>query len=1106
MKRITGITLTMLILCSVLSPITPFTASAARERELPTMPESILSYENYVVSKNVTINAGAGGSGLIVSGNVTITIKKGVKLSVKGGNANGTTGAGAGIEVPEGSSLTITGEGTLEVVGGNAAAGDAGDKGGDGAVYDDEDPDEHPNKGQDWCYSGAGGNGGNGGGGAGAGIGGKGGNGGLGGNGGAGLSKKANTDADSSGNAGGSGKPGTVGTGCGKVTICKTLNYTITAGSVPDTLSNGGDKGKKDSYEWHFTYIGFGGGGGGGGGNGYPAADIGSGGSGGDGGGGGGSGIIIHWYYTSDINSCEGTGCGGVGGNGYLGKGNNGASATTSNNDNKTPGAGGGSEKNIYAGSGVKTQVNYYELTADVPQAKTGLVYDGSEKTGVEACNGCKITDGNTATNAGSYKATAKLLQGYCWPGGSHDDKKISWSIAKKPIDPPLPVSLCYSGFEQIAYTEQPLYTVENVTGTAVGDSYKAKFTLKDKINHRWDTNDEDNGITYVSFVIHEYIDENKDGACDKCNGTVRYYYNTVSYLDKSIDGDNKIITEEKTCDIARGITKYDTEWGVEGKTAWLVVDESVDLEYRPVVKGDVRIILANGKTLTANQGITVEDNNSVKFYAQSDDKDTAGTLNISATGQTAIGGHTGKAGNKGVRAYNYTGGQGENGGGGGNAGKIYFYGGNYKLESIGKDGIGTVCIGGGTGGNGGIGNEKAELTGNAGNGGHGGAGGNANDVYFYGGNFLLKSDTVCFGGGNAGNGGNGGNGEIYEEWSWSFTNYGIGGNGGNGGNASDVYFYGGIVTIESGNACISGGNGGNGGNGTINKGNSVGRAGNAGNGGSGGKTMLYGGNTIFESKNATVFGTGIGGAGGTGSNGIGQDGAVGSLDDDPFTVFGLALVKAGENAQNAEVTTKYNGDGYISVQFYHSWEWLDVKTHRCVDCGMVIAHADDGNGVCLLCGKPCAVLIPEVAPTCGETGHIAYYKYDGKYYIDNDCTKEITDLEKWLKKDGFLARLPHSYSDEWSCNEDFHWHATTCGHNSLYLRKDKAAHILDENGICTVCSFNYGLPEEDGDSNFAASVFSKANLPITVSICAVIIAALGGVIALIILKKKKKN
>ena len=67
------------------------------------------------------------------------------------------------------------------------------------------------------------------------------------------------------------------------------------------------------------------------------------------------------------------------------------------------------------------------------PTAITGLVYTGSEQTGVASGTGYTVT-GNTATDAGNYTATAALAAGYCWSDGTTADKGIKWSIAAKSL------------------------------------------------------------------------------------------------------------------------------------------------------------------------------------------------------------------------------------------------------------------------------------------------------------------------------------------------------------------------------------------------------------------------------------------------------------------------------------------------------------------------------------------------------------------------------------------------------------------------------------------------------------------------------------------------
>ena len=74
------------------------------------------------------------------------------------------------------------------------------------------------------------------------------------------------------------------------------------------------------------------------------------------------------------------------------------------------------------------------ETAIAVPTAVTGLVYDGTEQTGVEAAGTGYTLTGNTGTNAGEYTATATLADGYVWADESKEAKSITWTIAKKTV------------------------------------------------------------------------------------------------------------------------------------------------------------------------------------------------------------------------------------------------------------------------------------------------------------------------------------------------------------------------------------------------------------------------------------------------------------------------------------------------------------------------------------------------------------------------------------------------------------------------------------------------------------------------------------------------
>lgn len=58
-----------------------------------------------------------------------------------------------------------------------------------------------------------------------------------------------------------------------------------------------------------------------------------------------------------------------------------------------------------------------------------------------------------------------------------------------------------------------------------------------------------------------------------------------------------------------------------------------------------------------------------------------------------------------------------------------------------------------------------------------------------------------------------------------------------------------------------------------------------------------------------------------------------------------------------------------------------------------------------------------------------------------------------------------HTFSDEWDCDKDNHWHPATCEHAETE-RKDFGAHVdSDEDGVCDVCEFVVGHEHtfEDG-------------------------------------------
>ena len=278
-------------------------------------------------------------------------------------------------------------------------------------------------------------------------------------------------------------------------------------------------------------------------------------------------------------------------------------------------------------------------------------------------------------------------------------------------------------------------------------------------------------------------------------SGTYREYSwndstKALSYEDKAIPTDENVVEITSS--------NVPTAWE-NGKT--YVVTETASTSTRITVSGTVNLILCDGKTLTASEGINVAENNTLNIYGQSGG---TGTLEANGKGiRAGIGGGAGSTKQK-CGAVNIHGGvvnaTGNSDGAGIGSSSLYNAGSSLEKKPSG----GTVTIYNGT------------VTATAGNdstaaGIGGGRYGGGGTVYVYGG-------TVnATGGGNsgAGIGGasycDGGNVYIYGgtvNATGKQGSSGIGG-GNNGGNGGSVYIYGGtvIATSEWGKAGIGQGN-----------------------------------------------------------------------------------------------------------------------------------------------------------------------------------------------------------------------------------------------------------------------------------------------------------
>ena len=109
--------------------------------------------------------------------------------------------------------------------------------------------------------------------------------------------------------------------------------------------------------------------------------------------------------------------------------------------------------------------------------------------------------------------------------------------------------------------------------------------------------------------------------------------------------------------------------------------------------------------------------------------------------------------------------------------------------------------------------------------------------------------------------------------------------------------------------------------------------------------------------------------------------------------------------------------------------------------------------------------------PTCTEVGYTVHY------CMNFGCDERYIDNE--------VPASGHTYSESWTCDEDYHWHAANCGHDEI---KDKAEHVF-ENGFCTTCNMKEPVRGvnikliNDEDYTLSGDVISR-NIPYSEDYC----------------------
>ena len=405
-------------------------------------------------------------------------------------------------------------------------------------------------------------------------------------------------------------------------------------------------------------------------------------------------------------------------------------------------------------------------------RAGEAMVY--ADQSAVIHCYGCEIYEGNTLVrkfvpgkNSSDASGLWDLVNGVFYENKYEDKDHYAEMTAKytgdvETVSEQSPT--CLKNGRSAYYKKSGKYytdaqCTDEITDLSVwlSTSDEDGGGILPALGHDWDGSLEKHTCSRCKLE-EPHIDANNDKVCDACDNELLTSRDVV-YLNRTVNETTGAVTTEEvrfTGD-AYTVLKSDKVWGESEKTTWYILDNDVTLNNRVEVRGDVRLILRDGKTLTANYGITVEEGNALSIYAQTDDENEMGVLSITApNGETAIGGRNGA---KGEDEYDEHGGHsfGLWGGAGGATGNIRFFGGKSVLSST-----DAVTVGGGNGGNGGDG-------GDAGDGGNGGGGGY---VYFYGGCQSLRAENASAIGG--GKGGARGKGSYY-----------LGKNGSNGGNAT---------------------------------------------------------------------------------------------------------------------------------------------------------------------------------------------------------------------------------------------------------------------------------------------------------------------------------
>ena len=474
--------------------------------------------------------------------------------------------------------------------------------------------------------------------------------------------------------------------------------------------------------------------------------------------------------------------------------------------------------------------------------------------------------------------------------------------------------------------------------------------------------------------------------------------FKTFDYIARAWDPTNKeVLSSTLTCTAPTIVTSSSTAWS----NGWYVVNSDVTISSRVSVTGEVNLILCDGKTLTASQGIEVLTGNTLTIHGQSED--TGKVVVTAPTSKTGIGGsdstnggyiniHGGQ-----IDATNYQEKWSAGIGGGSNRGfdGLSIYGGT--IQATGSDsgpGIGSQPTGDYESGfvniYGGI------VIANGGENAAGIGGGSYRDniptINIYGGNITANGGQsgAGIGSGIASPGQNKDSGTINISGGTVTAtggSYGAGIGGGANRKGGTINISGGTVmaTGTSGGAGIGGGSSSNGGNVTITGGHIVATGGTSSAG--------IGGGSNGAGGTVTISGGEIIATGASNAKGIGA--GYNSAENGDLVVDGLQVLGNDDNVPTiSDTKTDYSTTRwrYMKVGNYHTHNFTSYSANG----NKITAICDNADGNCQL---PEYKAILEISAPTGEL------TYDGSakeaVTTDNSSDAAFTNVEITYTKGG---------------------------------------------------------------------------------------------------------